>query len=128
MPDIENHVTNELKDIQGFEDPQFEFKDCDYLDPEKMATIEDCDILPNQVILADFKETQKNWCIKNPNFPSEAKCEGCYNYKVLNFPCECKKVAYCTEECKKKDENYHLPRCEKTDSDEESMQRLVRNE
>lgn len=58
----------------------------------------------------------------------EAKCESCYNYKILAYPCECKKVSYCSEECKKRDENYHTPRCEKTDSDEETMNKLVRTE
>lgn len=78
--------------------------------------------------MGDFKENQKNWAIKHPNFPMEGKCEGCYNFRVLQFPCDCKKVSYCTEECKKKDESFHLPRCEKTDSDDETMEKLHRNE
>lgn len=58
----------------------------------------------------------------------EGKCEGCYNYKILQHPCECKRVSYCSEDCKKRDESYHMPRCERTDSDEESMDKLVHNE
>jgi ubiquitin carboxyl-terminal hydrolase 4/11/15 len=58
----------------------------------------------------------------------EGKCEGCYNFKILQFPCECKKVSYCSEDCKRKDEQYHMQRCEKTDSDEETMDKLARTE
>jgi ubiquitin carboxyl-terminal hydrolase 4/11/15 len=38
---------------------------------------------------------------------------------VLTVTCGCKKVSYCNLECQKKDEAYHLQRCEKTDSDDE---------
>ena len=37
-------------------------------------------------------------------------------------------MSYCSEDCKKRDENYHLPKCEKTDSDDETMNKLQRTE
>ncbi|CAK69659.1 unnamed protein product (macronuclear) [Paramecium tetraurelia] len=128
ISEIEKHISEEIKNLGTYDDVVFDFKDGDYLDPTKYETIDDCQIAPGQVILGDFKEVQKNWVIKHPFFPMEGKCEGCYNFKVLQFPCECKKVSYCTEECKKKDEAYHLPRCEKTDSDDETMDKLQRIE
>ncbi|CAD8072992.1 unnamed protein product [Paramecium sonneborni] len=128
LQEIEKHISDEIKSLGPQDDIVFDFKEGEYLDPLKYETIEDCQIAPGQIILGDFKEIQKNWAIKHPNFPMEGKCEGCYNFKVLQFPCECKKVSYCTEECKKRDETYHLPRCEKTDSDDETMDKLQRNE
>jgi ubiquitin carboxyl-terminal hydrolase 4/11/15 len=38
---------------------------------------------------------------------------------VLNFPCVCKKVSYCSEICKTNDERFHLPRCDRCGSDDE---------
>lgn len=105
---VEEIITSELKDLNHYDDAMFEVKDSEYLDPEKYESIEDCNIEPDQLVLMDAKELQKNWCIKNPNFPMEGKCEGCFNFKILQFPCECKKVSYCSTDCKRKDEQYHL--------------------
>jgi ubiquitin carboxyl-terminal hydrolase 4/11 len=77
---LEAHISAELKDCNYYDDPLFELKEADYLDPEKFDTIEDCMIEPDQLIVLDAKEHQKTWCVKNPNFPMEGKCEGCYNY------------------------------------------------
>ncbi|CAD8063433.1 unnamed protein product [Paramecium primaurelia] len=112
MAEIEKYITEEIKSLGTNDDVVFEFKDAEYLDPNKYETIEDCQIASGQIILGDFKELSKNWVIKHPNFIMEGKCEGCSNFKVLQFPCDCKKLSYCTEECKKRDEAYHLPRCQ----------------
>ena len=40
------------------------------------------------------------------------KCEGCYSYGVLKVTCGCKKVSYCNENCRSKDEYYHLKDCD----------------
>jgi len=40
------------------------------------------------------------------------KCEGCYSYGVLKVMCACKKVSYCNENCRHKDEYYHLKDCD----------------
>ena len=47
---------------------------------------------------------------KNPGFMG--KCEFCYNYKVLKVVCACKKVAYCDEDHRRRDEYYHLKDCD----------------
>jgi len=80
------------------------------------------------MIAMNAKEQHKTWVIKNPIFPDEGKCEGCYQFKVLSVLCDCKKVSYCTEECRAKDEYYHLPKCEKEESDEEKMNTLCQKD
>lgn len=47
ISEIENHLSEEMKDLNHYDDPMFEFKDADYLDPEKYQTIEDCDLEPD---------------------------------------------------------------------------------
>ena len=80
-----------MKGLQ-FEEPQFTFTEAEYLDPEKIDTIEDCNLEPDQILIMECKESQRPWVIKNPHFPMEGKCESCYQYKILTHPCECKKV------------------------------------
>jgi len=77
----------------------FDF-DGELIDADKYGTIEEVGISPNDLIVIEFKEATKPWAIKNPCVPAEGKCEGCFNVKVLDYPCVCKKVAYCSERCK----------------------------
>ena len=39
------------------------------------------------------------------------ECEFCAQRSVLPVECECKRVRYCRESCRKKDERFHLPSC-----------------
>ena len=39
------------------------------------------------------------------------KCEYCYGHKALKVECRCKKVRYCSEDCRRKDERFHLDKC-----------------
>jgi hypothetical protein len=47
---------------------------------------------------------------KNPGV--QGKCESCYTYGSMRVVCGCKKVQYCNEKCRKKDEIYHLSNCD----------------
>ena len=47
IEDLERIISEELKDIQYQDDPTFEVKDCEYLDPDKYETLEDCNIEPD---------------------------------------------------------------------------------
>jgi hypothetical protein len=47
---------------------------------------------------------------KNPG--TYGKCENCYNTGILRVKCQCKKVAYCNEQCRLKDERFHLANCD----------------
>jgi hypothetical protein len=42
--------------------------------------------------------------------PEEAvigKCDFCYSYKRLQYPCICDDVGYCSANCRKQDRRYH---------------------
>lgn len=39
------------------------------------------------------------------------KCEYCYSHKPLVVQCRCEEVKYCGEECMKKDERFHVDKC-----------------
>lgn len=39
------------------------------------------------------------------------KCEYCYSHKPLVIQCRCEEVKYCGEECMKKDERFHVDKC-----------------
>ena len=38
-------------------------------------------------------------------------CEFCNKRCILRVECKCKRVKYCSTDCKKKDEHFHLPSC-----------------
>jgi hypothetical protein len=48
----------------------------------------------------------------NRNPGTYGKCENCYTTGILTVQCVCKKASYCTADCKRKDEKYHLANCE----------------
>jgi ubiquitin carboxyl-terminal hydrolase 4/11/15 len=95
------------------------------IDPVKYGTIEEAGLSPTDLVIVEFKESTKPWAIKNPCVAAEGKCEGCYNVKVLDYPCVCKKVSYCSERCKINDEKYHAAKCEKQASDDETVKELI---
>lgn len=41
----------------------------------------------------------------------EAKCDYCYKVKKIQDDCQCKKVFYCSKQCKNKDKPYHVNVC-----------------
>jgi ubiquitin carboxyl-terminal hydrolase 4/11/15 len=51
-----------------------------------------------------------------------AKCEFCYKFGTLKYPCACKKVAYCSEECKFKDTKFHMNRCDKAGEEDDTIE------
>jgi ubiquitin carboxyl-terminal hydrolase 4/11/15 len=78
------------------------------IDPGKYGTIEELGLSPTDLVIVEFKESTKPWAIKNPCVAAEGKCEGCYNVKVLDYPCVCKKASYCKERRKPNDEKYPI--------------------
>lgn len=38
-------------------------------------------------------------------------CEFCTTRNILRAECRCKRVRYCNEKCRQKDEHFHLPTC-----------------
>jgi len=47
LEDVEELLTKELKDCGYYDDPMFEMKEAEYLDPSVCETIEDCNIEPD---------------------------------------------------------------------------------
>lgn len=39
------------------------------------------------------------------------KCEFCNQKKILKTECACKRVRYCHDKCKEKDQNFHRSSC-----------------
>ena len=39
------------------------------------------------------------------------QCEFCSQRRELQVECQCKRVRYCSQQCRKKDETFHLPTC-----------------
>ena len=110
-------------DLDYNEDQVFEL-DGDLINVENEQILEELGISDLDLIVIEFKEENKVWTIKNDAVQGEGKCEGCFQTRVLEFPCVCKKVAYCTEICKVKDEKYHTSKCEKQASDDETVMQM----
>ncbi|CAD8202954.1 unnamed protein product [Paramecium pentaurelia] len=87
-------------------------------------TFKSLNLTDKDIIVIEFQQAKRPWCIRHPTVPIEGKCEGCSNITVLNFPCICKKVSYCTEQCKINDERFHLPKCDPLGSDDEQVKSI----
>ncbi|CAD8175352.1 unnamed protein product [Paramecium octaurelia] len=92
---------------------------------QKYDSIKDIGITDTELIVIEFKVDSKPWCIRNQAVQIEGECQYCHAYKVLSFPCVCKKVAYCQEECKQKDQYSHFSICEKFGLDDEQIKNLT---
>lgn len=64
------------------------------------------------ILLVDLQQKYKSFSFNCPGIPKEGKCEGCYFVKELKSICACKKVAYCTDECRQNDWKYHEDKCD----------------
>lgn len=87
---------------------QYRFDGLGKLIEEQNISIEDLSLDQNDYFIAEIADEYSSWFLKAPG---EAKCEGCYKYKKLPYPCGCKAVAYCTLECQEKDKRYHIKDC-----------------
>lgn len=75
---LHDKLTEQLKGLSYHDAPALSLPELEYIDPEVVDTIDDCNILPDQIVVMDAKEIHKTWVIKSPLFKDEAKCEGCY--------------------------------------------------
>ena len=55
-------------------------------------TFENADILEDDYLFLDVKNTRTGWCLYNDEITRDEKCDSCSAYKELKFPCSCKKV------------------------------------
>ncbi|CAD8091291.1 unnamed protein product [Paramecium sonneborni] len=119
-----NEIQKQVSELETSDHMCFDFTG-ELLTHQQYENIEDIGVSENNIIIFEFKDEYKPWCIRNKAVQIEGKCENCQFFKVLSFPCICKKVSYCTEECKQKDFNFHNARCEKIGSDDESVKQLT---
>ncbi|CAK82480.1 unnamed protein product (macronuclear) [Paramecium tetraurelia] len=116
-------VQKQVGVLETNDEMSFDFNG-DYIHYSIYDTIEDVGILDNHLIIIEFKDEVKPWCIRNKAVQVEGKCENCQIVKILNHPCVCRKVSYCSQDCKYKDYNYHSMRCEKFGSDDDTIRGL----
>ncbi|CAD8078254.1 unnamed protein product [Paramecium sonneborni] len=116
-------IQKQVGELENSDEMSFDFIG-DYIHHQIYETIEDVGILDDHLIIIEFKDEYKPWCIRNKAVQVEGKCESCQINKVLNHPCVCRKVAYCSQECKTKDYNYHSTRCDKFGSDDDTIKGL----
>ncbi|CAD8077505.1 unnamed protein product [Paramecium sonneborni] len=116
-------IQKQVGELENFDEMSFDFIG-DFIHYSIYDTIEDVGILDHHLIIIEFKDDQKPWCIRNKAVQVEGKCENCQIVKILNHPCLCRKVAYCSQECRTKDYNYHSMRCDKFGSDDDTVKGL----
>lgn len=80
-------------------------------------TIDDC--LDNYQVVAEIAFNQQGepdesaflYKYKKNQRVMISKCEFCSNRNLLRYACQCKRVFYCSPNCQKRDEYYHLDKC-----------------
>jgi len=99
-------------------DYQIEFKG-NFLEKEKEVKLADAQIAADDYVVLEVKEPGKGWNFHGDGAPILSKCEFCNKFGELPVQCSCKKVAYCSEDCKNSDKRFHRSRCDKAGEDEE---------
>jgi hypothetical protein len=83
-------------------------------------TLDKADISANDIIIVETCKPESGQFIFKFEDLANAeinKCEYCFNIKVMRVACKCKEVKYCSETCMKKDEKFHLDKCNAVDED-----------
>ena len=65
----------------------------------------------NEVVIVEICSPKFAFKYKDQGRVQIGQCEFCSQRNILNVECICKRVRYCKESCRKKDENFHLPSC-----------------
>ena len=84
------------------------------LEPMLTFRVDDIEVSSRDVIVAEIKDRSLNnysFKYKPVKILGYGQCQYCYSHKPLTCQCKCKEVKYCTEECMKKDEKFHLDKC-----------------
>ena len=84
------------------------------LEMMKKFEIEDLEISANDTLVIETasEETKKFiFAFEKVEILGYGKCEYCYSHKPLIIQCRCEEVQYCGEECMKKDERFHVDKC-----------------
>lgn len=105
-------------------DYQIEFKGT-FLEKDKNLKLEEAQIAQEDYVFIEGRESEKGWNLHGDGAPIMAKCEYCNRYDELPVQCACKKAAYCSDECKAKDKNYHRSRCDRAGEEEEEESKTL---
>ncbi|CAD8095772.1 unnamed protein product [Paramecium primaurelia] len=120
-------IKKQVQDLDFNDDQVFDFSG-DPIENSQDITLKSLNLTDNDLVVIEFQQSFKPWCIRHPSVPVEGKCEGCGSISELPFPCICKKVAYCSERCKVNDEKFHLPKCDPCGSDDEQVKQITIND
>lgn len=66
----------------------------------------------NEGLFIDFENVETGFHLINEIKETISKCEFCSKLTISHIRCPCKKVSYCTYECREKDIEYHSKTCE----------------
>ena len=95
------------------------------LEYSKNVKLDEADISGHDVIVCEVAAPEDKQFIfkfeKNVQI-FFGKCEYCYSTRALRSECACKKVRYCNDECRKRDERFHLDKCDAVAEMEENME------
>lgn len=65
----------------------------------------------NEVVVIEVASPRFAFKFEDQGRVQIGTCEFCNTRAVLKVECKCKRVRYCKEHCRKKDEHFHLPTC-----------------
>lgn len=114
----ENNVIEETK--KAIEDEEEEEKNSGVVFPGKSLEscasfkLDDIEVSIKDIVVVEIYDEQLSeftFYYKPIKILAHGKCEYCYTYKPLTCQCKCKEVKYCTDECMKKDEKFHMDKC-----------------
>jgi ubiquitin carboxyl-terminal hydrolase 4/11/15 len=88
-----------------------------FLERDEGIAFEEANIADDDHLIIELREASKGWHFQSDEVPNLDKCEFCSKYEILKYPCSCKKVNYCCDECKQKDKKYHMMRCDRAGED-----------
>lgn len=76
--------------------------------------VDDIELSSNDILVIETASAQTKRFIfhyEKIEILGYGKCEYCYSHKPLVVECRCKEVQYCSDECMKKDERFHVDKC-----------------
>ena len=96
--DLHQSIADQTKELALNDDMVFDMSG--ELVPKDERTLQEAfQLNPKKIIIIEFKDSRKGWCIKNDKVPPERRCEECSEWKQMEdiVPCVCKKVFYCSQ-------------------------------
>ncbi len=123
-------IKDQTKDLSSNEEMMIELQAELVPKDEKLQLKDALKLDNNPLIIVEFKDSKKGWCVKNNLAPFERRCEECDEWKEIKdmVTCVCKKVFYCSDECMQRNEYFHQNKCDKINSDDETMMALEKSE